>query len=110
MRAMFADVVRVNIQMPTMGGVCLAAIRADQEIGDISIIAVTPLRCMVTTNPQLPQRRADEYLAKPLDLSDLLTLVERIVGDDLSTSAPGTGESSHEIATSTGPLPRQSLR
>ena len=41
MRAMFADVVRMDAQMPTMGG--FAAIRADQEIADISIIAVTAL-------------------------------------------------------------------
>lgn len=74
----------VDLVMPVMNGTqFLARLRADPDLKDLPVVLMTAAMPSPTT--AFPE--ADEYLAKPFDLGDLLHVVERYCGEP-ATSRP----------------------
>jgi CheY-like chemotaxis protein len=71
------DVILMDLQMPTMDGFqATSAIRALPQAMNVPIIALTA-HAMVGDRERCLAAGMDGYLAKPLDLGELLELVER---------------------------------
>jgi signal transduction histidine kinase/DNA-binding NarL/FixJ family response regulator len=85
------DVVLMDIRMPRMGGVeALAALRADPELANVRVLAVTA--SALETDEDRLRRRFDDYLRKPYLPEDLRRALLRQFG---LGSAPA-GEPAHE--------------
>jgi len=70
------DVILMDIQMPVMDG--LTAIEQIREFSDIPIIAVTAL-ASIDDREQCLGAGANEYLAKPLKLKQLTTMIQQLL-------------------------------
>ncbi|MEA3289542.1 MAG: response regulator [Campylobacterota bacterium] len=70
------DIVIMDIMMPVMDGYeAIAKIREDDQIKNIPIIAVTA-KAMKEDRDKCIKAGADDYLAKPIDISALLQLIK----------------------------------
>ena len=73
------DVILMDIQMPIMDGYeAMQTIRRDPECGAVGIIAMTAL-AMEGDKEKCLQAGADDYIAKPIKLSELAERVEAMV-------------------------------
>jgi signal transduction histidine kinase/ActR/RegA family two-component response regulator len=70
------DVILMDIQMPEMDGLeATRTIRADAVLKDIPIVALTAL-AMPGDRERCVEAGANEYLSKPVDLKQLVNLIE----------------------------------
>jgi signal transduction histidine kinase/DNA-binding response OmpR family regulator len=75
-RAAKPAIIVMDIQMPGMDGLeAIRAIRADEQLRDIPIIALTAL-ALPGDRERCLQAGADEYIAKPVSPSNLLAAIE----------------------------------
>ncbi|VWX51898.1 response regulator [Novosphingobium sp. 9U] len=69
------DLVLMDVMMPEMDGLtCMREIRKDQQWSDLPIIALTA-KAMERDHQECLEAGANDYLAKPLDVDKLLSLV-----------------------------------
>jgi CheY-like chemotaxis protein len=80
------DVVLMDIRMPRMGGVeALAALRADPELSDVRVLAVTA--SALESDEDRLRRRFDDYLRKPYLPEDLRRALLKLFGPLHATPA-----------------------
>ncbi|MET1754508.1 response regulator [Novosphingobium sp. RD2P27] len=69
------DLVLMDVMMPEMDGLtCMREIRKDQQWSDLPIIALTA-KAMERDHQDCLEAGANDYLAKPLDVDKLLSLI-----------------------------------
>ena len=72
--------VLMDIRLPDMDGVeALRRLRTDQRTGSTPVVAVTA-QAMQGDRARFTELGFDGYLAKPVDIDDLLAVVERFSG------------------------------
>ncbi len=71
-------VVLLDMMMPDMDGYeALSIIRADKELEKLAVVAVTA-QAMVGDKEKCLEAGADAYLKKPVDVDELLELIDRL--------------------------------
>jgi CheY-like chemotaxis protein len=67
----------MDIQMPVLNGIsAIKSIRANPDINNIPIVALTAL-AMIGDREKCLAVGANEYLAKPVQLSHLITVIQQ---------------------------------
>ena len=80
-RAERPAMILMDIQMPEMDGItAIQHIRADPDVHEIPIIALTAL-AMPGDRERCLEAGADEYLSKPVNLRKLRQLIRKYVAD-----------------------------
>ena len=78
------DIVLMDIQMPRMDGLeAMAKIRADDELADLPIIALTAL-AMSGDEDRIREAGADHYVSKPVNMKELVATMDSLL-DSTST-------------------------
>ena len=73
------EVVLLDMMMPDMDGYeALSIIRADKELAQLAVVAVTA-QAMVGDKEKCLEAGADAYLKKPVDVDELLELINRLI-------------------------------
>lgn len=81
-RAFRPDLMFLDIMMPDMGGDDVAQqIREDSEIGDVNIVFLTAIVSRDETDAMGTNVGGNEFLAKPVSVDDLITTIERFLGE-----------------------------
>jgi CheY-like chemotaxis protein len=71
------DLILMDIQMPVLNGIsAIKSIRANPDINNIPIVALTAL-AMIGDREKCLAVGANEYLAKPVQLSHLITVIQQ---------------------------------
>ena len=71
------DLILMDIQMPVLDGIsAIESIRANPDINNIPIVALTAL-AMIGDREKCLAVGANEYLAKPVQLSHLVTVIQK---------------------------------
>jgi signal transduction histidine kinase/CheY-like chemotaxis protein len=82
------DIVIMDVQMPGMDGLeAIRRIRALPERANLSIIAMTGL-AMPGDEERCREAGANDYLAKPVGLKDVLRAIQALLGDRPQSSEP----------------------
>ncbi|WP_103666876.1 PAS domain S-box protein [Pseudanabaena sp. BC1403] len=73
------DLILMDIQMPVLNGIsAIKSIRANPDINNIPIVALTAL-AMIGDREKCLAVGANEYLAKPVQLSHLITVIQQLL-------------------------------
>ncbi len=99
------DLILLDIHLPDLPGhELLQHLRADPELGDVTVIAVsadaTPTRIR-----RMRRLGVDAYLTKPIDVGALLGHVDRIARAKRSARAADPGDRRPDPAPAPGPFP-----